>query len=197
VAYNSRKKIMPIEKILYSIDNLLIEGKEQKLKGKLAKKIKNSIFTEEILSKLHECDFTGLIDEEDNVLKLFESIFPIFIKNGNTIFRLYKHKIEVDLSDEMRDRYIYMLSDGRLTSGLFQCYGISQDEYVYGIKKIIDVIPIIKEELMTTISNFRNNIEKQNVEINNIKEREELAEKNYKELSSYFLEKNSNNQEKL
>lgn len=30
---------------------------------------------------------------------------------------------------------------------------------------------------MTTISNFRNNIEKQNVEINNIKEREELAEK--------------------
>ena len=87
----------------------------------------------------------------------------------------------------MRDRYIYMLSDGRLTSGLFQCYSISQDEYVYGIKKIIDVIPIIKEELMTTISNFRNNIEKQNVEINNIKEREELAEKNYKELSSYFL----------
>ena len=45
MAYNSRKKIMPIEKILYSIDNLLIEGKEQKLKGKLAKKIKNSIFT--------------------------------------------------------------------------------------------------------------------------------------------------------
>lgn len=86
MAYNSRKKIMPIEKILYSIDNLLIEGKEQKLKGKLAKKIKNSIFTEEILSKLHECDFTGLIDEEDNVLKLFESIFPIFIKKGNTIF---------------------------------------------------------------------------------------------------------------
>lgn len=29
-----------------------------------------------------------------------------------------------------------MLSDGRLTSGLFQCYGISQDEYVYGIKKL-------------------------------------------------------------
>ncbi|EDT76188.1 hypothetical protein [Clostridium butyricum] len=197
MAYNSRKKIMPIEKILYSIDNLLIEGKEQKLKGKLAKKIRNGIFTEDILSKLHECDFTGLIDEEDNVLKLFESIFPIFIKKGNTIFRLYKHKIEVDLSDEMRDRYIYMLSDGRLTSGLFQCYSISQDEYVYGIKKIIDVIPLIKEELMITISNFRNNIEKQNVEINNIKEREELAEKNYKELSSYFLEKNSNNQEKL
>ncbi|KQB78827.1 hypothetical protein AK964_06415 [Clostridium butyricum] len=188
---------MPIEKILYSIDNLLIEGKEQKLKGKLAKKIRNSIFTEDILSKLHECDFTGLIDEEDNVLKLFESIFPIFIKRGNTIFRLYKHKIEVDLSDEMRDRYIYMLSDGRLTSGLFQCYSISQDEYVYGIKKIIEVIPLIKEELMITISNFRNNIEKQNVEINSIKEREELAEKNYKELSSYFLEKNSNNQEKL
>lgn len=35
-----QEKIMPIEKILYSIDNLLIEGKEQKLKGKLAKKLR-------------------------------------------------------------------------------------------------------------------------------------------------------------
>ncbi len=82
-----------------------------------------------------------------------------------------------------------MLSDGRLTSGLFQCYGISQDEYVYGIKKIIDVIPIIKEELMTTISNFRNNIEKQNVEINNIKEREELAEKKLQRIKLIFFRK--------
>lgn len=188
--YNQRKKIMPIQKILYSIDNLLIEGKEQKLKVKIARKIKNSIFVEEIISKLNECDFTGLIDEEDNILKLFDSIFPIFITRDNITFRLYKHKIEVDLSDNMKDRYIYMFSDGRLTSGLFQCYSISDDEYVYGIKKIIDVIPLIKEELLSTISSFRKNIENKNIKMINIKKREELAEKNYDELNSYFLAKN-------
>lgn len=188
--YNQRKKIMPIQKILYSIDNLLIEGKEQKLKVKIARKIKNSIFVEEIISKLNECDFTGLIDEEDNILKLFDSIFPIFITKDNITFRLYKHKIEVDLSDNMKDRYIYMFSDGRLTSGLFQCYSISDDEYVYGIKKIIDVIPLIKEELLSTISSFRKNIENKNIKMINIKKREELAEKNYDELNSYFLAKN-------
>lgn len=188
--YNQRKKIMPIQKILYSIDNLLIEGKEQKLKVKIARKIKNSIFVEEIISKLNECDFTGLIDEEDNILKLFDSIFPIFITKDNITFRLYKHKIEVDLSDNMKDRYIYMFSDGRLTSGLFQCYSISDDEYVYRIKKIIDIIPLIKEELLSTISSFRKNIENKNIKMINIKKREELAEKNYDELNSYFLVKN-------
>lgn len=164
--YNQRKKIMPIQKILYSIDNLLIEGKEQKLKVKIARKIKNSIFVEEIISKLNECDFTGLIDEEDNILKLFDSIFPIFITKDNITFRLYKHKIEVDLSDNMKDRYIYMFSDGRLTSGLFQCYSISDDEYVYRIKKIIDIIPLIKEELLSTISSFRKNNLKQIFKLN-------------------------------
>lgn len=191
VSYNSSKKINPIEKILCSIDNLLIEGKEQKFKSKLSRKIKESIFTEEILSKLNECDFTGMAEVEDNIVKLFESIFPIFIKKGDVIFRLYKHKIEVDLSDEMRDRYIYMFSDGRLTSGLFQCYGISEDEYVYGIKKIIDAIPMIRQELLTTIDDFKNNIGKQESKISNIENRENAAEKNYNELSSYLSAKNS------
>lgn len=43
----------------------------------------------------------------------------------------------MDLSDDMKDRYIYMFNDGRLTSGLFQCFNISDDEYVYGIKRLL------------------------------------------------------------
>ena len=97
---------------------------------------------------------------------------------------MYKHKIEVDLSDEMSDRYIYMFSDGRLTSGLFQCYCISQDEYVYGIKKIIDAIPMMKKELLTTIENFKNNMEKHKYkcEISNIKDKSQavmVGDRNY------------------
>ena len=111
MADNSRKNIMSIGKIICSIDKLLIEGKEQRLKAKLSKQIKNSIFTDDILAKLNECDFTGIIDEEESVVKLFDSIFPIFINDNNATFRLYKHKIEVDLSDDMKDRYIYMFSN--------------------------------------------------------------------------------------
>ena len=122
---NSTKSISPFNKLFNSIDNLLIEEKEERLKLKLAKEIKNSIFTDEIVMKLNENDFSGVIDAEDNnIATLFSSIFPIFINKGDIIFRLYKHKIEVDLSDEMNDRYIYMFSDGRLTSGLFQCFSL-------------------------------------------------------------------------
>lgn len=189
MADNLRKNRMSIENIICSIDKLLIEGKEQKLKAKLSKQIKNSIFTDDILAKLNECDFTGIVDEEESVVKLFDSIFPIFINDNNVTFRLYKHKIEVDLSDEMKDRYIYMLSDGRLTSGLFQCFCISDDEYLYGIKRIIDVIPLFKKELLSTLANFKDNIDKHNCEIKNFKGSEELAEKNYYELNSYLAEK--------
>lgn len=195
MSYDSKKRIMPIEKILSSIDNLLTESREQKFKSKLGRKIKDSIFTQEILSRLNECDFIEVAEEQDNIIKLFESIFPIFIKRDNIIFRLYKHKIEVDLSDEMKDRYIYMFSDGRFTSGLFQCYSMSQDEYVYGIKKIIDVIPMMKKELITTIEHFKNNFENNKDKMCNIQHRETLAEKNYNELSLYLSEKNSHNME--
>ena len=99
MGYDYKKKITPIDKILNSIDNLLIDGKEQKLKSRLGRNIRNSIFTEEIISKLNECDFTEMSAEEISVVKLFDTIFPIFIKKDNTVFRLYKHKIEVDLSD--------------------------------------------------------------------------------------------------
>ena len=191
MGYDYKKKITPIDKILNSIDNLLIDGKEQKLKSRLGRNIRNSIFTEEIISKLNECDFTEMSAEEISVVKLFDTIFPIFIKKDNTVFRLYKHKIEVDLTDEIRDRYIYMFSDGRLTSGLFHFYSISDDEYVYGIKKIIDAIPKIKKELLSTITDYKSIMEKNKDKINNIKEREKTAEDNYNALTLYLSEKNS------
>lgn len=190
---NSKKGIGPFNKLFNSIDNLLIEEREQRLKLKLAKEIKNSIFTDEIVMKLNENDFSGLIDEEDNnIATLFSSIFPIFIKKGNIIFRLYKHKIEVDLSDEMDDRYIYIFSDGRLTSGLFQCFTLSDDEYIYGIKRIIDAIPLFKTAIINTLENFRKNIDTHSNKIENLKNREPLAEKNYNELLNYLSKSKEN-----
>ncbi|OPJ57585.1 hypothetical protein [Clostridium oryzae] len=187
---NSTKKVHTLNKLFNSIDNLLIEEKEQRLKVKLANKIKDSIFTNEIVMKLNENDFSGFVSEGDNsIVMLFSSIFPIFVKKNDVIFRLYKHKIEVDLSDEMRDRYIYIFSDGRLTSGLFQCFNISDDEYVYGIKKIIDTIPLFKTAIINTLENFKKNIELHNDKIRSLKERKPLAEKNYDDLLKYLSEK--------
>ena len=193
---NAKNNIISIKNILSSIDNLLIDGKEHKLKAKLGRQIKDSIFTEEILSLLNECDFTGIADEKDKIVKLFESIFPIFITNEDSIFRLYKHKIEVDLSDEMRDRYIYIFSDGRLTSGLFQCYSICDDEYIYGVKRIIDIIPLLKKELEKTLLSFQANIDIRKYKLNNFKDREMLAEKNYNDLYSYLINGKINNKGK-
>lgn len=188
---NSKKITNPICKLLYSLDNILTEEKEQKLKSKLAKEIKNSIFTDEIVSKLNEYDFAGLADEDVNIEVLFSSIFPIFIKNEDVIFRLYKHKIEVDLSDEMSDRYIYVFSDGRLTSGLFQCFTISDDEYLYGIKRIIDAIPLFRTAINSAITSFKENIDIHHDRIENLKEKKHIAEKNYNDLISY-LHQNKN-----
>jgi len=190
---NSPKRTGPLNKLFNSIDNLLIEEREQKFKLKLSKEIKNSIFTDEIVMKLNENDFSGLIDEEDNnMATLFSSIFPIFIKKGDITFRLYKHKIEVDLSDEMNDRYIYMLSDGRLTSGLFQCFTLSDDEYVYGIMRIIDSIPHFRTAIINTLENFKKNINVFSNKIENSKNSEPLAEKNYKDLLNYLSKSKEN-----
>lgn len=189
---NPTKNKGALYKLFNSIDSLLTEEKEQKLKVKLAKQIKNSIFTDAILIKLNENDFSGLIDEnenDNNIVTLFSSIFPIFIKKNDIIFRLYKHKIEVDLSDRMSDRYFYMFSDGRLTSGLFQCFNLSDDEYVYGIKRIIDAVPLFKTEIINTLENFKKNIDINNDKIENLKNKKSLAEKNYNELISYLSEK--------
>ncbi|WP_459479645.1 hypothetical protein [Clostridium saccharoperbutylacetonicum] len=187
---NSKKSGGTFNKLLNSLDNLLNEEKEQKLKLKLGKEIKNRIFTEEILTKLNENDFSDLIDKEENdITTLFSSIFPIFIKKNDIIFRLYKHKIEVNLSNEMSDRYIYIFADGRLTSGLFQCFTLSDDEYVYGVKKIIDVIPLFREAILNTLENFKKNIEIHNKKIAKSKNREPLVEKNYNELFNYLSKK--------
>ena len=184
----SNKKLSHIDKILESIDSLLIENKEQKLKTKLAEKIRESIFTDDIVTKMNECDFSEIIEENQSVVKLFDSIFPIFVKKDTTVFRLYKHKIEVDLSDDMKDRYIYMFTDGRLTSGLFQCFNISDDEYVYGVKKIIDAIELFKEEILFTLENFKDNIDKPKEKINYSKEKEKIAIDNYNKLIKYLTD---------
>ncbi len=74
------KKLSHIDKLFESIDNLLIENKEQKLKTKLAEKIRESIFTDDIVKKINEYDFSEILDEDQSVVKLFDSIFPIFVK---------------------------------------------------------------------------------------------------------------------
>ena len=105
----------PLKKLFNSIDNLLSDEKEQNLRTKLAKEIRKCIFTDDILERLNENDFSGMVEEEEEPMVLFSMIFPIFVEKNDVIFRLYKHKVEVDLSDEMSDRYIYIFSDGRLT----------------------------------------------------------------------------------
>ena len=109
-------------------------------------------------------------------------IFPVFVEKNDVIFRLYKHKIEVDLSDEMSDRYIYMFSDGRLTSGLFQCFKLYDDEYVYGIKKIINIIPSFRETIKEELVNLDKNEKLQKQKMGTYKDREIMAKRNFNEL---------------
>lgn len=68
---NSKKNISPINRLFNSIDNLLIEEREQRLKSKLGKEIKNCIFTDEIVARLNENDFSGVVDEQNNIVALF------------------------------------------------------------------------------------------------------------------------------
>lgn len=172
-----------------SIDKLFNEEKEQKLKSKLAKKIKDTIFTDDILEKLNEHDFTGLADEEEEVIMLFSSIFPVVVEDKDIVFRLYKHKIEIDYSSEMKDRYIYILTDGRYTSGIFKCLNISDEEYVNGIKVIIDAIPKLTKSLLETLSNY-DEIVSSNRKAEDYKKKIEVSERNYIELIEY-IEKNN------
>lgn len=71
----NNKKLSHIDKILESIDSLLIENKEQKLKTKLAEKIRESIFTDDIVKKMNECDFSDIIEENQSVVNLFDMYF--------------------------------------------------------------------------------------------------------------------------
>lgn len=173
------------ENLFSTIDNKLLTEKEQKLRIKLGNQIHDSIFTEDITHKMNVMDFShiGLMDgSNDEVAFLFSTIFPVFIENNGVIFRLYRHKIEVDLSDEMADRYIFIFSEGRFTSGLFQCFRLYDDEYVYGIKKIIQVIPMLKKAILKALDNLEKSSENFKSDMNDFKGKVNLAEKNYNEL---------------
>jgi len=172
----------PLNNLFNSIDNLLSDEKEEKLRSKLGKEIRKCIFTDDIIEKLNENDFSGLVEEEKKITVLFSMIFPVFVEKNDVTFRLYKHKIEVDLSDEMSDRYIYMFSDGRLTSGLFQCFKLYDDEYVYGIKKIINIIPSFREAIKQELVNLDQNEKVQKQKMGTYKDREVMAKRNFNEL---------------
>lgn len=170
-----------------TLDNRLLIEKEQKFRTKLGNHIYNCIFTEDIMHKMNLIDFSdiGLInDSNDERAFLFSTIFPVFIEKNDVVFRLYKHKIEVDLSDEMSDRYIFIFSEGRLTSGLFQCFRLYDDEYMYGIKKVIQVIPELKKAILNALDNLEKSSESFKRDINDFKDKVNLAEKNYNELLS-------------
>ena len=172
----------PLSKLVNSIDNLLSDEKEQKLRSKLGKEMHNCIFTNDIIEKLNKNDLSGLVDEEQELATLFSMIFPVFVQKNHIIFRLYKHKIEVDLSNEMSDRYIYMFSDGRLTSGLFQCFKLYDKEYVYGIKQIINVIPNFRETIKDELVNLNKKEQIHKQKMKSFKDNEIIVEKNYNEL---------------
>ncbi|MGH4124560.1 MAG: hypothetical protein ACREV6_16680 [Clostridium sp.] len=172
----------PLNKLFDSIDNLLSDEKEQKLRSKLGKEIRKSIFTDDIIVKLNENDFTGLVEQEEELVVLFSMIFPLFVEKNDVIFRLYKHKIEVDLSDKMSDRYIYMFSDGRLTSGLFECFKLYDDEYIYGLKKIINIIPSFRETILEELINLDKNEKLHKQKMGSYKDREVKAKRNFNEL---------------
>ncbi|MBU3099967.1 MULTISPECIES: hypothetical protein [Clostridium] len=172
----------PLNKLFNSIDNLLSDEKEQNLRSKLGKEIRKCIFTDDIVERLNENDFSGMVEEEGESIALFSMIFPIFVEKNSVIFRLYKHKVEVDLSDEMSDRYIYIFSDGRLTSGLFQCFKLYDDEYMYGVKKIIDMIPSFKDTVKEALVTLNNNEVFTKEKMGTFKEREVIAKDNFNEL---------------
>lgn len=179
----------PINRLLNPLDNLLRDEKERKLRIKLGNRIKDSIFTDEIMTMLNENDFSGIIDEEEEIVFLFSMLFPVFVEEKGTTFRLYRHKIEVDLSNEMRDRYIYIFADGRLTSGLFESFRLYDDAYVYGIKRIINVIPLLKNAINESLIDFKKNENFHKEKIQHLRDKEIIAEKNFNELSM-MLKKN-------
>ncbi len=191
MADNSRQdNENPINKLLDSIDNLLCDEKERKLRAKLGNKIKDCIFTDEIVTMLNEGDFSGLTDEQEEIVFLFSMLFPVVVNEENTIFRLYRHKIEVGLSNESRDRYIYIFSDGRLTSGLFESFRLYDNVYVNVIKRIINVFPSLKNAINDSYIDFKENGINHKEKIQHYRDKEIVAEKNFNDLI-LLLEKKS------
>ncbi|WP_242834563.1 hypothetical protein [Clostridium pasteurianum] len=154
---NNKQNKSYIENLVNSITKYISKGKEEELREKIATSIKEEIFSKDIEIRLNARDFSGvgLLDNSTAELTfLFSTIFPVLIDDNGERFRLYKHKIEIALSGEMKDRFIYILSDGRLTSGEFKCYRLYDDEYVYIVKKIIENIPRLRDTLKSALKDL-------------------------------------------
>lgn len=161
-----------IGNLVDSITKYISKGKEEELREKISMSIKEEIFSKDIEIRLNARDFSGvgfLDNSSEEVDFLFSTIFPVLIDDNGSRFRLYKHKIEIALSGEMKDRFIYILSDGRLTSGEFRCYRLYEDEYVYIVKKIIQNIPRLRETLKLALKDLDKGID-------NIKKKKQLSE---------------------
>ncbi|WP_026881620.1 hypothetical protein [Clostridium akagii] len=172
-----------IEDIFNSIGNYVSKEKEEELREKVSISIKAKIFSDEIEECLNSRDFShvGLLDNSsDDKAFMFSTIFPIFIKVRDATFRLYKHKVEIMLSDDMKDRFVYIFSDGRLTSGEFKCYKLYEDEYVYIIKRIIENIPKFESALKEEIHNLDAEIDEVDKKKDTSKIQLDKAKNNYK-----------------
>lgn len=146
-----------IGNLVSSITKFISKEKEEELREKIATTIKEEIFSKDIEVRLNARDFSGAglldnVSEEANFL--FSTIFPVLIDDNGARYALYKHKIEITLSGEMKDRFIYIFSEGRLTSGEFKCYRLYEDEYVYIVKKIISNIPRFKYTLKEALKDL-------------------------------------------
>jgi len=153
-----------IENIFNSIDNIVLTEKEQKLRVKLGTKIYNAIFTDDVTTRINIADFSDLdlVNDKNNELAfLFSTIFPVFIK---------------------QDGVLFMFSDGRMTSGLFECFRLYDDEYIYGVKRIIKVIPLLKQAVIDALDSLSQNNKSLNTNITDLRNKVEIAKNNYKEL---------------
>ncbi len=172
-----------IEDIISSIGNYVSKEKEEELREKVSMSIKVKIFSSEVEDCLNSRDFShvGLLDNSsDDKTFMFSTIFPIFVKDREATFRLYKHKVEIMLSDSMKDRFIYIFSDGRLTSGEFKCYKLYEDEYVYIVKRIIENIPKFEAALKEEIDNLDSEIDEVHKKKDTSKIQIDKAKGNYK-----------------
>lgn len=187
---NKREEIEnPVNRLLDSIDYLLKDEKERKLRARLGSRIKNCIFTDAILTMLNEGDFSGLADEQDEIVFLFSTLFPVVVNERGVTFRLYRHKIEVNLTNDSEDRYIYNFSEGRLTSGLFDSFRLYNDEYVNVIKHIIHVFPLLKSAINNSYTDFKEKSFNHKEKIQHYREKEIIAERNFDYLITTLGEK--------
>jgi len=174
-----------LDDIINSIGNYVSKEKEEELREKISMSIKAKIFSSEVEDCLNSRDFShvGLLDNSsDDRAFMFSTIFPIFVKVREATFRLYKHKVEIMLSDNMKDRFIYIFSDGRLTSGEFKCYKLYEEEYVYIIKRIIESIPKFELALKEEVDNLDAEVDEVDKKKDTSKVQIDKARENYKSI---------------